>query len=96
MFYYLSKKYGKAVAIFQYNLDSISNGNKIIFKEYLTAWTSKRVIDSKKINMLIIYLLPSSGNIATVKKLIYAWYFNKKEVDEIINSIYVNQQQLDD
>lgn len=93
MYCYLSKKYGKAVVIFQYNLDSISNENKINYKEYLTAWTSKRVIDSKATNILNIYLLPSSENIATVKKLIYAWFFNKKEVDEIIRSIYDNQRQ---
>lgn len=93
MYYYMSKKYGKAVVIFQYNLDSISNENKINYKEYLTAWTSKRVIASKATNILNIHLLPSSENIATVKKLIYAWYFNNKEVDEIIGSIYDNQQQ---
>ena len=93
MFYYVSKQYEQAVVIYQYNIDSIPENNKIIYKHYLTAWTSKRVISSKLTKILTIYLLPSSENIETVKKLINAWYFKKKEVNGIISNIYDNQQK---
>ena len=85
----VSKKQKRGLIIYQYN-PSLVDTNEVSYSKYLTAWTSLRVIEKQRFNILTICLVSSSRNMETSKKLIKAWFL-KQKVKDLINRIYESQ-----
>ena len=67
---------------------------KILCKEdtsytrYITAWTSQRTINGKRVSILTISMIPSKNNMQISKELIRIWMLKRKGIKRLIEKIY--------
>lgn len=85
---YMKNKRG--LIIYQYNPSLLSHKDNN-FARYITAWTSQRWFNGKRISILTIAMISSFENVRVVKELIKLWMNKKKGVNDMIKRIYENQ-----
>lgn len=90
IFNFLSFTKKRGVVIYQYNPNLVSQETS--FTKYITAWTSQRLISSKRISILTISMIPSRDNMHTSKELIKVWMLKRKGVKSLICKIYETQK----
>ena len=87
IFNYLSLNKKRGVVIYQYKPNILCKEDTS-YTRYITAWTSQRTINGKRVSILTISMIPSKNNMQISKELIRIWMLKRKGIKRLIEKIY--------
>ena len=92
MISYYNVELNKCIRIVQYDPDLYER--KYTFRQWMTAWISKIIIDGNEVPELTVYTLLTHNNSYTAERLIDYWINDKHiELNALIQRIYDEQKE---